>query len=99
MTPVERLEIIIDQRHAEEIGGILRDEGVKGYTIFPGLSGWGDRGDQWADDISGVSTNVCILTACDPTTARRVGNRILPVLKQLGGLCLVSQAAILREQL
>lgn len=99
MTPVERLEIIIDQRHAEEIGEILRDEGVKGYTIFPGLSGWGDRGDQWADDISGVSTNVCILTACDPTTARRVGNRILPVLKQLGGLCLVSQAAILREQL
>jgi PII-like signaling protein len=99
MTPVQRLEIIIDQRHAEEIGAILRREGVKGYTIFPGLSGWGDRGEQWADDISGVSTNVCLMTACDPATARKVGEKILPVLRQLGGLCLVSEASILREQL
>jgi PII-like signaling protein len=99
MTPVQRLEIIIDQRHAEAIGAVLREEGVRGYTIFPGLAGWGDRGEQWADDISGVSSNVCILTACDGPTARRIGERILPILQSLGGLCLVSQAAILREQL
>jgi PII-like signaling protein len=99
MQPAKRIEIITDQMHVEELCEMLRKCGVEGYTVFPGLAGWGDRGEQRGDEISGASTNACILVACTEETAIRVSDRILPLLHEHGGLCLMTDTRVLRPGL
>ena len=99
MQSAKRIEIITDQMHAEEICEMVRSCGAGGYTVFPSLAGWGDRGEQRGDDLSGASANVCILVACTEETANRITDRVLPVLHERGGLCLVSDARVLRRGL
>lgn len=95
MHPSKRLEIITDEVHVEEVGKLLRECGVEGFTVFPELHGWGDRGTRRGDEVSGSSANACILTACTPEIAGVVVEKMRPVLKTRGGICIISDAMVL----
>lgn len=90
MRPMKRLEIVVDTLHLTQAIERLRQAGVSGYTVLPNVAGYGDRGDQRADDVSGVSTNAYILVAVSVEQAQAVLAAVQPLLQHYGGICLVS---------
>lgn len=92
MKKVKRVEIVIDAAHSPRVLSLLADAKVDGYTLVRGVSGSGDRGLRMSDDITGVSNNNYILTTCAPETLEQVMDALRPVLRKLGGICLVSDA-------
>jgi PII-like signaling protein len=89
---VIRLEIVVDAVHSAQVIDILVGSGLKGYTLIRGVSGAGERGRQHGDDITGVSSNNYILTTCNPEALDALTNVLRPLLKRVGGICLVSDA-------
>jgi len=92
MHPCKRVEIVIEEAHAERLAGRLEALGVPGYTMIPRASGYGDRGKRRGDDPTGALTNCLFLVACDEATASRIVEGVQDLLGQAGGLCLVSDA-------
>lgn len=90
MKPMKRLEIVVDTLHLSRLLSRLREAGASGYTVLPNASGFGDRGDQRADDVSGVSTNSYVLLAVPVEDAPRVIEAARLGLRKHGGICLVS---------
>jgi len=90
LKPMKRLEIVVDTLHLTRAIDLLRDAGVCGYTVLPNVAGYGDRGDQRADDVSGVSTNAYILVAVPREQAERILAAVRPMLQSYGGICLIS---------
>lgn len=95
MTNVKRIDIVIDKPHAEAVIDALAAAGVRAYTMTPHVVGRGDRGERRGDELTDVFTNVLILTTCTPEQLQRVTDAVRPLLRAHGGLCLVSDAALL----
>lgn len=92
MEPVKRVEIIIDhvaQRHLSEV---LEQNGFNSYTLLPDTSGKGDRGSRVGDGFSGEFNNSYFLVACPEATVQKLVDLVRPMLKQFGGVCLVTDA-------
>ena len=92
MKKVKRVEIVIDAAHTARVIALLAEARVDGYTLVRGVAGSGDRGLRRSDDITGVSNNNYILTTCPADALETVTTALRPVLKKLGGICLVSDA-------
>lgn len=97
MEPVCRIEIVIDARHSADVIGLLKDQEVTGWTLVPGASGSGERGARLGDDITDVSNNHVVLTTCAPDRLEALTESLRPLLKQVGGMCLVSEARWLKH--
>jgi PII-like signaling protein len=97
MQNVLRIEIVIDATHVDRVVEILRVAGIDGYTLIRGVSGSGQRGLQRGDEITGVSNNNYVLTACPPERADAVTRALRPLLERVGGICLISEARWLRH--
>jgi nitrogen regulatory protein PII len=92
MQEVKKIEIIIDTSWVEDTTKILDSVAVSGYTIIEDTSGKGDRGLS-CPDIGCSFSNSYIITVC--TNERQLNNlvqKITPLLKKLGGVCLVTEA-------
>ena len=92
MRPIKRLEIVIDAAHAPELLEVLQAAKVPGYTVLPDVHGMGDRGERTGEKITNVFGNSMVIVACEPETADRITERVRPLLRKLGGICLVSDA-------
>lgn len=92
MRPVHRIEVVIHAPHKGKVLEVLAAKGLADYTVIHGASGSGERGLQRGDDITGVSNNVYVLTTCEPERLPEVVEALRPVLKRVGGMCLVSDA-------
>ena len=92
MQTVHRIEIVVDSPHSARVIELLESAGLRGYTLIRGVSGSGERGDRLGDDITGVSNNNYILTTCPPERLEGVLAALRPLLKRVGGICLVSDA-------
>jgi len=92
MQTVHRIEIVIDAPHSSQVIAILAAEGLSGYTLIRGVSGAGERGLRRGDEISNVSNNNYILTTCPPEKLGDITAALRPLLQQVGGICLVSDA-------
>ena len=90
MTPMKRVEIVIDAIELSAACLVLDKAGVNGYTVIREVTGKGDRGDRGGDDLTGALKNGYILCACNETQARVVAETVRPLLKRLGGVCLVT---------
>lgn len=97
MKPVKRLEIVIDAPYSDRVTGLLERHGLEGWTVLRGASGRGDRGDRFGDEITGVSNNNLIISACPPERLDAVMEDLRAVLRRFGGICLVSDADWLRH--
>ena len=90
MTPMKRVEIVIDALELSAACALLDQAGVSGYTVIREVTGKGDRGDRGGDDLTGALKNGYILCACRDTQARAVAEAVRPLLKRLGGVCLLT---------
>jgi nitrogen regulatory protein PII len=90
MTPMKRLEIVVDALELSNVAVVLDQAGVSGYTVIREVTGKGDRGDRSGDDLTGALRNGYILCACTDTQARRIAEAVAPLLRQFGGVCLVT---------
>lgn len=92
MKQVFRIEIVVDALHSDQVLELLTRQGVSGYTLIRGVSGSGERGLQRGDEITGVSNNNYILTTCPPEALDAMTEALRPLLQEVGGICLVSEA-------
>ena len=91
MIPVKRIEIIVDELEVPRLLKLLDAAGVSGYTVIK-ATGKGDRGLREGDDLTGVFANSYIMTACPSEKLDLIVESLRPILKQRGGVCLVSDA-------
>ena len=71
MTPMKRLEFVIDALELSAVCAVLEQAGVTGYTVVREVTGKGERGDRGGDDLTGALKNGYIFCACnEPRRAR-----------------------------
>jgi len=92
MQNVKRVEIITNALEMREVCAVLEAHDVTGYSVIGAVTGRGDRGVQGGDELSGAFSNSYLLTACAPERVEEVVEAIRPILRQNGGICLVSDA-------
>lgn len=92
MEEVKKIEIIIDTFWVEDITRILDSVSVTGQTIIKDTSGKDDRG-LFCSDIGCSFSNSYIITVCkNEKQLNSLVEKITPILKKLGGVCLVTEA-------
>lgn len=92
MQVVKRIEIITDALEMKAVTGVLEAYGVSGYTIIKDVTGKGERGVQFGDELTDVFKNSYLLTTCPPEQVEEIVEAIRPLLQQRGGVCLISDA-------
>ena len=92
MIPVKRIEIIVDELELPKVLKLLDEAGVSGYTVMKDAIGKGDRGLRGGDDLTRVFANSYILAACPAEKLDQIVEAMRHILKQRGGVCLVSDA-------
>ncbi|MDB9476962.1 P-II family nitrogen regulator [Dolichospermum circinale] len=91
MPTVNRVEIITSTLEIPELSKILDSDKVAGYTLIENLSGKGDRGSCY-NDLGREFSNSYISAICkNQEQFIYLIDSILPILKTIGGLCLVTQ--------
>lgn len=92
MKPVKRVEIVVDALEVSHVLELLADIDINAYTVIREAHGKGERGTRGGDAFSGAFDNSYVIIACDASQVDELVETIRPVLKQLGGICLVSDA-------
>lgn len=93
MKKISKVEIIADPVEVGSIIEILQELGLDGYSVIRGVVGRGRRGQVMDDgDLTGVLQNQYLLVACPPERVGELVERVRPLLKRVGGICLVSDA-------
>lgn len=92
MMPVKKIEIIVDELELPSLLNLLDEAGVSGYTVIKDATGKGDRGVRGGGDLTRVFANSYVLTVCPEDKLALIVETIRPILKQRGGVCLVSDA-------
>lgn len=92
MQAVKRVEIVVDTLELSRVLELLGQAGISGYTVIRNAEGKGQRGVRSGDDVTRVFQNSYVLAACTAEELERVVAALRPVLKRVGGVCLVSEA-------
>lgn len=97
MRDIKRVEIVIDKLHEHKVRDLLRDVGVAGWTVLEPVSGHGDRGDRDGGELSDAMVGRYLLTTCEESKIDQLAQRLEPLLRKYGGLCLISDAKLIRN--
>ena len=97
MHDVKRIEIVIDKPHLPHVRSALEAIGLRSWTVFEAVSGVGDRGVREGGELTDAMVNLCVLTTCAPEEVDRVAGALEPLLRRYGGLCLISDARVIRD--
>jgi len=89
---VKRVEIITTSLELDKVLDSLDSLNISGYSVIRNVIGKGSRGIADDDIEMSVLSNVYVLTTCPPEDVQRLVDRIRPILKKFGGVCLVSDA-------
>jgi nitrogen regulatory protein PII len=90
MGQVIKIEIIISTLEINQVVYILESLKLSGYTIIKNASGKGERGVVF-DDLGSEFSNSYVMTICtDFQQVNYLIADILPILKILGGVCLIT---------
>lgn len=87
---MKRLEIVISKEKFSRIASLLSKTEVLGYTIIKQAGGLGSRGVIDSNDVTLNNGNVIVILACKNEKAQKVLAEIQPIMKELGGMCLIS---------
>ncbi|QDT37932.1 P-II family nitrogen regulator [Stratiformator vulcanicus] len=91
MSPVHKLEIVVDKVHLREVTRLLDDAGVSGWTMIPDVPGKGGRGERTGDELTGVMSNCYVFSACEPEKTEGLIEPLRALLRRSGGICLVTE--------
>ena len=97
MIPVKRLEIVVDATQAQRVTELLERHGLTGWSLVRNVTGAGERGRQFGDEVTGVCSNALIVTTCPPAQLPELLEVLRSLLVRSGGMCLVSDAHWLRH--
>jgi len=97
MIAVKRLEIVIGAAHTPELVRVIKQAGAPGYTLVRDVQGSGDRGDRSGDELSNVYRNCYLVTAVSEPIAEQLTEAVRPLLERYGGVCLMSDAMLLKH--
>jgi len=92
MKPVKRVEFIVDAHEVDSLLASLAKINITSYTVIREAYGNGERGLRGGDIFSNTFDNSYVLIACTEEEAMAIIEKVRPVLKALGGMCLVSDA-------
>ena len=87
---MKRFEIVIGVEQLEQLTELLDRCSVRGYTVLKNAGGLGSRGVRDPGDVLWEQENVMVVLACKDDQAQKIVNELRPVLKSLGGMCLIS---------
>lgn len=87
---MKRLEIVVGVEQLEQLTELLDRCSVRGYTVLKNAGGLGSRGVRDPGDVLMEQENVMVVLACKDDQAQKIVNELRPVLKSLGGMCLIS---------
>lgn len=87
---MKRLEIVISKHKLSELTSLLSKTEVHGYTVIKQVSGLGSRGAVDPNDAIFNSGNVIVILACQEEKAQEVLAELQPKMKELSGMCLIS---------
>lgn len=95
-----RLELIIESPALRRAEDLLRDAGVTGWTVVPGLSGFGGQ-TRWSrgTDISGATDMVVLICIGDEDVLKPALQTMLKLLDRRIGIVNVSDVRVLRPGL
>ncbi|MEO0144702.1 MAG: P-II family nitrogen regulator [candidate division WOR-3 bacterium] len=87
---MKKVELVIDSVHLNKVIEILEKLGVSGYTIIRDVLGKGERGIMAGDELTDVFKNSYIFIVCSDEIAKKITEEIKPILKKIGGICIIS---------
>ena len=87
---MKRFEIVVGIEQLGQLTEILEKASVRGYTTIKNVGGLGSRGVRDPDDVLMEQENVMVVLACKDDQAQRIVTELRPVLKKMGGMCLIS---------
>lgn len=90
MRPMKRMDIVIDALAVPRLLEALEAAGIRSWTRVPSVAGRGDRGDRESGDPAGAFENDLLLVIIDAQLVSTVSDRIRPLLRTYGGMCVVS---------
>ena len=91
MRDVKRLELVVETCVAERFIDALESLGLDHRTVIPGIYGQGNLGARGGDPFS-TFDNTYVLVAVAPDRLDEAVEALRPLLKMVGGMCLVSDA-------
>lgn len=92
MKPVKKVELVVDAHEVPHLLEQLKGIDINAYTVIREAHGRGDRGSRAGDVFSGVFDNSYVVIACSEEQSVQIVETVRPILKRLGGICLVSDA-------
>lgn len=92
MKAIKRVEIVIETVKEDDVIQLLSDIGIEGYTLYHHVGGSGESGVRESTVFGDKFENVAFVIACNESNALKLTDAIRPLLKQYGGMCLVSDA-------
>lgn len=87
---MKRIEIVVDEESLKELIELCQKANIRGYTVIKKVGGLGSRGERNPEDYSLEEENAVMVVACGEDQAERLVMLLRPRLKELGGMCLVS---------
>ncbi len=90
MKPMKKVEVVIDSIYLSRVLEVLEKTGVSGYTVIRDALGKGERGIMAGDELTDVFKNSYVFTVCSEEIARKIAESLRPLLKKVGGVCLIS---------
>ena len=94
----KKIEIVVEAARAQRILEMLEEEGAKGYTVIPQVSGKGHRGVRNEAHVSDVFRNVLIMVIVAEDNARKIMEKTQPLLKDYAGIVFMSDAEVVRNE-
>lgn len=95
----KRLELIIEKPAFKRACRILEDSGVKGYTAFSAIAGYGgSRRWQKGTDLSASQDMIMIVSVMDDTIADTVITELENLIGSHIGLLSVSDVSVIRDE-
>ncbi|MEO0483948.1 MAG: transcriptional regulator [Planctomycetota bacterium] len=98
MHAVKRIEIVIDKPHVPKVRKALEPFALPGLSVLEVVAGYGDRGERHGGGLSDALANQYLLTTCRPEQLTALAEALEPVLRRYGGLCLISDAMVIRDE-
>ena len=87
---MKRIEIVVDEESLNELIDLCQEAEIRGYTVIKKAGGLGSRGERDPEDYPLEEENAVMVIACEEELAERLIMLLRPRLKDLGGMCLVS---------
>lgn len=92
MRSIKRIELVIEAHEQDTVIELLENIQISAFTIYKHVGGKGERGMRDESVFGDKFENVTFVIACEENRLTDLIETLRPILKEYGGMCLVSDA-------